>query len=84
MENTQQLAGVVEHIVYRNEENGWTVLELADDDEFHKVVGFLPAIQVGESVTLSGEWVEHARFGRQFRAEAYEHRLPTDAESVFR
>ena len=84
MENTQQLVGVVEHIVFRSEESGWTVLELASDDEFHKVVGFLPAIQVGESVRLSGEWVEHARYGRQFRAETYEHELPTDAGSVFR
>lgn len=84
MANEQRLCGVVERVVFRNEENGWTVLEVADADEFHKVVGFLPAVQAGEHLQLAGEWVEHNRFGRQFRVESYEYRLPTDTDSVFR
>ncbi len=84
MANEETLCGTVERVVFRNGENGWTVLELAAEDEFYKVVGTLPAIQAGEYAQFTGEWVEHARFGRQFRASAYENRLPNDTESVFR
>ncbi len=84
MANEERLSGVVERILFRNEENGWTVLELAEEEAFHKVVGYLPAVQAGEYLQLTGEWGEHARFGRQFRAQSYEHRLPTDTDSVFR
>lgn len=85
MEQTEQvLCGTVERVVFRNEENGWTVLELAAEDEFHKVVGVLPATQAGEQLKLTGEWVEHPKFGRQFRAHTCEHELPTDRDAVFR
>ncbi|MBR2406893.1 MAG: ATP-dependent RecD-like DNA helicase [Clostridia bacterium] len=84
MASEERLVGVVERVVYRSDESGWTVLELATDDEFHKVVGFLPAVQAGECLQLTGDWVEHARFGRQFKASGYEHSLPTDTDSVFR
>lgn len=84
MAKEETLCGTVERVVFRNEENGWTVLELTTDEEFHKVTGTLPAVQAGEYVKLTGEWVEHARFGRQFRATACENSLPSDTESVFR
>ncbi len=84
MAGEERLSGVVERVVYRSDESGWTVLELATDDAFHKVVGMLPAVQAGECLQLSGTWVEHHRFGRQFKVESYEHSLPTDTDSVFR
>ena len=83
-EHQDELSGIVERIVFRNDENGWTVLELESEDELHKVVGTLPAIQAGELLRLVGEWAEHPKFGRQFRAQSCEHSLPTDADSVFR
>lgn len=85
MADTQaEFSGIVERIVYRNDENGWTVLELENEDELHKVVGTLPAVQVGEILRMTGEWVEHPKFGRQFRVSACEHSLPADTESIFR
>ncbi len=78
------LSGIVERIVFCNDENGWTVLEVESDEELHKVVGTLPTIQAGELLRLTGEWVEHPKFGRQFRVSAYEHSLPADTESIFR
>ncbi len=80
----QVLSGVVERVVFRNKENDWTVLELAAEDEFHKVVGVLPTVQAGEQLKLTGEWVEHPKFGRQFCAHSCEHELPTDRDAVFR
>ena len=83
-ENEQTLSGVVEHVVFQNTENGWTVLEVAAEDELHKVVGVFPAVHAGEQVKLTGNWVEHPKFGRQFRAQSCEQYLPTDSEAVFR
>ncbi len=84
MDKWEELSGVVERIVFRNDENGWTVLDLESEDECHKVVGTLPSIQVGELLRMTGEWVEHPKFGRQFRASTCEHSLPTDTDSIFR
>ncbi len=84
MANEERLSGTVERVVFRNDENGWTVLEVESEDEFHKVVGTLPAVQAGEHLQLTGEWGEHSKFGRQFRVHSYEHRLPTDSDAVLR
>ena len=51
-EGLQSLTGTVERVVFRNEENGWTVLELEAEDELHKVVGVLPSVNVGERLRL--------------------------------
>ena len=80
----EELQGTVEHIVFRNEQNGWTVLDLSAEGELHKVVGILPAAYAGEFLRLRGHWGEHKSFGMQFCAEECEHELPTGAEAVLR
>lgn len=80
----EELQGTVERIVFRNEQNGWTVLDLAAEGELHKVVGVLPAAYAGEYLRLRGRWGEHKSFGVQFCAEECEHELPTGAEAVLR
>ncbi|MBQ6829917.1 MAG: ATP-dependent RecD-like DNA helicase [Clostridia bacterium] len=84
MGTCEELSGTVERIVFRNDENGWTVLDLESDEEYHKVVGTLPSVQAGELLRMTGEWVEHPKFGRQFRVSSCEHALPTDTASVLR
>lgn len=83
-ENEKQLSGTVEHIVFCNEENGWTVLELDTGDALQTVVGTFPTVQVGEQLRLQGDYVEHPSFGRQFKATACESSLPTDATAILR
>ena len=83
-ENEKQLSGTVEHIVFCNEENGWTVLELDTGNTLQTVVGTFPTVQVGEQLRLQGEYVEHPSFGRQFKATACESSLPTDATAILR
>ncbi len=80
----QPLTGTVEHIVFVNEDNGWTVLELDTGDGLQTVVGMLPTVQVGEQLRLQGGYVEHPSFGRQFKATACESSLPTDATAILR
>ncbi len=81
-ENWQELCGSVERVVFRNDDNGWTVIELGTEEELHKVVGVLPAVSAGEHLRLLGYWVEHPSFGRQFRAEHCEACLLTGASAI--
>lgn len=80
----QELTGTVERVVFRNEENGWTVLELSCEQEIQTVVGVLPMASVGERLLVRGEYVEHTTFGRQFQATYCERRLPTEASAILR
>ncbi len=65
----ERLTGAVEEIRFRNEANGWTVLELeTDGGEFVTVAGALPPVTPGDSLELDGEFVIHPRFGSQFKA----------------
>ena len=78
------LTGTVDHIVFCNDDNGWTVLELDTGDTIETVVGVLPRVQVGETLRLQGGWTEHPSFGRQFKAAACESTLPTDEAAILR
>ena len=68
--------GVVSEIVYRNDENGYTVCEVTGEHGDFTAVGSLPGISVGESVEFTGEWVTHASYGVQIRVSSYESVLP--------
>ena len=71
------LEGIAEELVFRREDTGFTVLDLSTEDgELITVVGVLPEIAAGEELRLSGRWDSHSTFGRQFRAEFCERRMP--------
>lgn len=82
-ENKVIIGGTVEDIKFRNEQNGYTVLELGCDDTLITAVGIFADISVGEELKLSGEWTYHATFGRQFRADEYERSMPHTSEQLF-
>lgn len=52
-EKLLQLEGAVENIVYRNEENGYTVIEISDSDDYITAVGIMPQVGVGDTVKLT-------------------------------
>ena len=66
----EEIKGTVKSIIFRNEENGYTVLELVDatGDEI-TAVGALPLASVGERIEITGTWTEHPTYGRQLRAQ---------------
>jgi exodeoxyribonuclease V alpha subunit len=67
----EQLTGEVRRIIYRNTENGYTVLELIDETGTETAaVGVLPLCSPGERVELTGNYVEHKSYGRQFKADS--------------
>lgn len=75
--------GTVQNIIFQNEENGYTVLCLVTDEgEAITVVGCIPCAAAGESMTVTGVWVNHASYGAQLTAEAVERRLPESEEEI--
>ena len=72
-----QLEAVIENTVFRNEENGYSIMEARAGREKITVVGTLPALAAGEQVMLEGAWVEHPQYGRQWKATGWEIRKPT-------
>ena len=78
------LEGVVEDIVYTNEENGYTVCTINCSGEPVTLVGIMPYIGEGEMIKVQGEWQVHATFGRQFRVSYFEKRLPNTSAAILR
>ena len=77
-----RVEGSVETIVYHNEENGFTVLELSTEAELLTVVGEFSDIAVGETLIVTGAYTTHAKYGMQLRAEAYERLMPATASAI--
>ena len=65
------LEGVVENIVFTNEDNGYTVCECACGGELITLVGIMPYLNEGESIKAQGVWKVHATFGRQLKVEYF-------------
>ena len=78
------LVGVVDNIIFRNTENGYTVLEIGTKEGTVTVVGTLPFIGEGEQIEVEGDYTNHSVYGRQFTVESFTSRLPADETSVFR
>ena len=79
-----ELVGTAESIIYKNEENGYTVLRLRDENgEIVTVVGCFPYVAPGESMIINGNWVNHGTHGRQFKAEFAQRLLPTSASAIY-
>ncbi len=83
-EQLVEISGVVDEITYRNEENGFTVIDFYTDEEYFTVVGVLPEVTEGESLRLRGTWSYHATFGRQFRAQLCERSMPSSSADLLR
>ncbi len=81
-----ELQGQVVHVVYRNEKNQYTVLVLiaGEDREEVTVVGTIPMVSEGEELRVFGRWEQNQSYGRQFRAEVFEHARPVTEEGMLR
>lgn len=80
----EQLTGYVEHIIYRNADNGYTVLNLVSGEDEITCVGSFSAIAEGENIEATGEYTEHPTYGRQFKVDSFEEKAPEDEEAIER
>ena len=82
MQETVQ--GFIDHIIFRNEENGYTVLTMIAEGEELTCVGFFQHINEGETIKATGRYTEHAAYGQQFKIDSFETIVPTDAVAIER
>ncbi|NMM61530.1 ATP-dependent RecD-like DNA helicase [Clostridium sp. P21] len=80
----QQIQGVVENIVFQNEENGYVVAKIKEKSENVTVVGCIPYIIEGQNLKLIGEWVLHPQFGQQFKVSGCEEVIPSSVVGIER
>ncbi len=81
---TETVTGYVDHIIYRNAENGYTVLVLVVNEEELTCVGTFSDIAEGENIEAHGEYTEHATYGRQFKVVSFEEKEPEDEMAIER
>ena len=74
----------MEHIIYRNADNGYTVLNLVSGEEEITCVGIFSAIAEGENIEASGDYTDHPTYGKQFKVESFEEKAPEDEEAIER
>ncbi len=76
--------GFIEHIIFRNVENGYTVLNLVDGEDEITCVGIFQTADQGETIEAQGEYITHAVYGEQFKIERYKIVPPDDAAGIER
>ena len=85
MENREKvkITGKIENVVYRNESNDYTVLEISDENELLiTAVGIMPLAFEGENVVLTGHWTYHKEFGKQFNFDSFDKTLPKEIDGI--
>ena len=80
----ENITGFIDHIIYQNADNGYTVLQLAGGEEEIILVGMLKGVTQGESIRATGDYVEHPVYGNQFKVVSYESVTPEDAAGMER
>ena len=78
----EKLSGEVDAIIFRSDETGFCVFMLKTEEDLVNVVGELGNIEEGEDVVCTGRFVDHPKFGEQFRCEYWERSLPTTAAAI--
>ncbi len=80
----EEIRGTITETLFRNEENGYTVLQIRAGRENVGVVGVMPEIAAGEQAVFQGEWVMHPQYGKQFKAAQCEILKPSTLLGVER
>lgn len=80
----ETVQGYIDHFIYRNESNGYGVIELQTEEEELICVGSFQGIDQGENVEITGQYVEHAVYGRQLKAEKIRVIAPENAYAMER
>ncbi|WP_418405119.1 ATP-dependent RecD-like DNA helicase [Blautia sp.] len=82
----ESVTGYIDHVIFRNEENGYTVMILkgVDGEEELTCVGTFPVLTMGASVELTGNYIQHPVYGKQFQVSVLTEKMPEDAMAMER
>jgi exodeoxyribonuclease V alpha subunit len=88
--DSKQLTGTIDDIIFRNETNSFTVMEMTAEDKTDILdssfvaVGFVLEVRKGDVLKLTGDWIEHNSYGRQFKISQYQKVMPTEEEAIIK
>ena len=77
-----QIRGTVDEVIFQNESTGFAVIELDTGEELVCAVGELTGVSTGETLTLTGCYTAHPKFGYQFKVSVFERSLPETADAI--
>ena len=78
----ETIRGILEEIIYANEQNGYKVCVFSCDDTYITVTGIMPLASPGEYFELTGKWEEHKDYGPQFSVSSYEKKMPETLDDI--
>ena len=79
-----EIKGQITDVIYENEINGYMVAEFKTQEEETIITGYLPFINNGDSLKLTGKYVNHQEYGRQFKVETFEKIMPETLDALER
>lgn len=79
-----KLDGQLQEIIYQNETNSYTIATFTTEEEEYTIVGYLPFINEGDFLELEGKFVTHQDYGRQFKIETFEKKMPEGKDALER
>lgn len=79
-----EVEGIVTSIVYKNEDNGYTVAKIKceNNTETYSIVGYMHYLSEGQKIHIEGEWTYHKSFGKQIKVDSFKEILPTTLEGI--
>lgn len=79
----EKLEGMISEIVFKNEDNGYTIAHLVNENDEIVVVGCMPTLAMGESIEVEGKWVNHKIYGTQFEVNSFMPVTPSSLEGIY-
>lgn len=79
----EKLEGMISEIVFKNEDNGYTIAHLVNENDEIVVVGCMPTLAIGESIEVEGKWANHKIYGTQFEVNSFMPVTPSSLEGIY-
>ncbi len=77
-----EITGEILNIIYKNEINSYMIADMQTEEELITIVGYLPFVNIGDTLKLIGKYVEHKEYGRQFKINTFEKLMPKTLEAL--
>jgi len=79
-----EMNGSVEQVIFKNEKNGYSIIEINNGEELVTAVGTMPLVSAGEEVRVVGSWINNPNYGTQFKVEGFERSKPSTAAAMLK
>lgn len=79
----EKIEGMVSDIIFKNEDNGYVIAHLSNENNDIVIVGCMPTLTVGESIEVEGKWINHKTYGTQFEVNSFLPVTPSSIEGIY-